>query len=233
MNSKSSPSARKRLKNSVLRVALTGGIACGKSVVARILEQKGFFVHSADLAARDFVSPGRPAWKRVVDRFGPGILRSDRTIDRARLGAIVFADPDARRFLDSVLHPLVLAERKRILQEIERKGRQAVFVSEAALTIEAGYARHFDKVVVVHCDGSIQVRRLMERDGIGEEEARRKVGSQMPQAEKLKHADYVVDTSGSMAGTIDQTERLYALLLQDAQLKRMKLVRPCSLKEGF
>lgn len=234
MSSKSSPSARKRPKrNSVLRVALTGGIACGKSVVARILEQKGFYVHSADQAARDLASPGRPAWKKIVDRFGPGILRSDRTIDRARLGAIVFADPDARRFLNSVLHPLVLAERERILKGIERKGRHEVFVSEAALTIEAGFARHFDRIVVVHCDGAVQTRRLMKRDGIGEEQARRKIGSQMPLEEKLGHADYVIDTSGTMAETIDQTEKICALLLQDAQLKRMDRGRAFYRKEGF
>lgn len=234
MSSKSSPSARKRpRRNSILRVALTGGIACGKSVVARILEQKGFFVHYADRTARDLVSPGRPAWKKIVERFGSEILRSDQTIDRTRLGAVVFADTDARRFLNALLHPLVLAEREKILKGVERMGRHEVFVSEAALTIEAGFARHFDRVVVVHCDGDVQVRRLMERDGIGEEQARRKTGAQMPQEEKLGHADYVIDTSGTMAETIDQTEKICALLLQDAQLKRMDRGRACSRKEGF
>lgn len=232
MNSRSSPSARKPPRNSVLRVALTGGIACGKSVVARIFEDKGFFVHSADQAARDLVSPGSPAWEKIVRRFGRGVLRPDRTIDRAKLGAIVFSDPDARRFLDSLLHPLVLAERTRVLRRIEREGHHAVFVSEAALTIEAGYDRYFDKIVVVHCKERVQVRRLMERDGIGAEEARRKIAAQMPRKEKLKRADYAIDTSRSLTETIEQAERVFALLVQDEGLKKARPGRPTPSKGG-
>ncbi len=222
MSSKSSPSAGRPRKSSLLRVALTGGIACGKSVVARVFESKGFFVHSADRAAHDLVAPGRPAWRKILRRFGPAILRPDRTIDRARLGAVVFSDPQARRFLDSLLHPLVLAERSKVCREVERGGRHAVFVSEAALTIEAGYARHFDRIVVVRCDDDVRLRRLMDRDGIGKEAALRKIGSQMPQAEKVRHADYVIDASGSYAETVEAAERTAALLLQDAELKRMR-----------
>jgi dephospho-CoA kinase len=232
MSSKSSPSARRPPRSSLLRVALTGGIACGKSVVAGIFASKGFFVHSADQAARDLVAPGRPAWRKIVRRFGQAILRSDRTIDRARLGAVIFSDPEARRFLDSLLHPLVLAERAKVCREVERRGRHAVFVSEAALTIEAGYARHFDRIVVVRCDDDLRLRRLMERDGIGKEEALRKIGSQMPQAEKVRHADYVIDTSGSLAETVEAAERTAALLLQDAALKRMRTGRPGSRTGG-
>jgi len=199
---------------------LTGGIACGKSVVVRLLEEKGCFVHSADKAAHDLMSPGRPAWKKIVARFGPDILSEDRTIDRARLGPLVFSDPSTRRFLDRLLHPLVLTERERILRRLEREGRVRIFVSEAALTVEAGYARHFDRVVVVHCSKSEQVRRLRERDGIGRAAALRKIGAQMPREEKLRHADYAIDTTGSLAETVEQTERVYARLHQDAELKR-------------
>ena len=197
---------------------MTGGIASGKSVVARLLEEKGCFVHSADKAAHDLMSPGRPAWKKIVARFGRDILSEDRTIDRARLGPLVFSDPSARRFLDRLLHPLVLAERERILRRLEREGRVRIFVSEAALTIEAGYARHFDRVVVVHCSQSEQVRRLRERDGIGRAAALRKIGAQMPRKEKLRHADYAIDTTGSLDETVEQTERVYAGLHQDAEL---------------
>ncbi len=232
MSSKSSPPARRPRKSSLLRVALTGGIACGKSVVARVFESKGFYVHSADEAARGLVAPGRPAWRKIARRFGPAVLRPDRTIDRPRLGAVVFSDPEARRFLDSLLHPLVLAERTKVCREVERRGHHAVFVSEAALTIEAGYARHFDRIVVVRCDDDVRLRRLIERDGIGEEEALRKIRSQMPQAEKARYADYVIDTSGSFAETVEAAERTAALLLQDAALKRMRIGRPRSRTRG-
>lgn len=198
---------------------MTGGIACGKSIVARLLEDKGCFVHSADKAAHDLMTPGRPAWKKVVSRFGEDILRADRTIDRTRLGPLVFSDPAARRFLDGLLHPLVLAERDKAVRRLEREGRVRIFVSEAALTVEAGYAGRFDRVVVVHCSEAEQVRRLSLRDGIGGEAARRKICAQMPQEEKLRHADYAIDTTGSLAETVEQTERLYARLLQDAELK--------------
>lgn len=198
---------------------MTGGIACGKSVVARLLEDKGCIVHSADKAAHDLMSPGRPAWKRVIARFGKDILRADRTMDRARLGPLVFSDPAARRFLDGLLHPLVLAEQEKAVRRLEREGRVRIFISEAALTVEAGYARLFDRVVVVHCTGAEQVRRLSARDGIGVEAARRKIRAQMPQKEKLRHADYAVDTTGSLAETVEQTERVYARLLQDAEIK--------------
>ena len=216
--SKSSPQKRRPRSHSVLRVALTGGIASGKSVVAGLLEEKGCFVHSADMAAHELMSPGRPAWKKIVVRFGRDILSKDRTIDRARLGPLVFSDPSARRFLERLLHPLVLAERERILRRLEREGRVRIFVSEAALTIEAGYARHFDRVVVVHCSKSEQVRRLRERDGIGRAAALRKIGAQMPRKEKLRHADYSIDSTGSLDETVEQTARVYACLHQDAEL---------------
>jgi dephospho-CoA kinase len=194
---------------------LTGGIACGKSVVARLLEEKGCFVHSADKAAHEQMAPGRPAYKKIVARFGRGILRADGTIDRARLGPIVFSDPAARRFLDGLIHPLVLAEQEKAVRRLEREGRVQIFVSEAALTVEAGYAGLFDRVVVVHCAEAEQVRRLSLRDGVDEETARRKISAQMPQKEKLKHADYALDTSGTLAETVERTERLYAQLIRD------------------
>jgi len=218
--SRSSQSRKRPRKNSVLRVALTGGIACGKSVVARLLEEKGCFVHSADKAAHELMSPGRPAWKKIVGRFGRDILRADETIDRARLGPLVFSDPAARRFLDGLIHPLVLAEQEKAVRRLEREGRVRIFVSEAALTIEAGYAGLFDRVVVVHCDGAEQVRRLSLRDGVDRRTARRKITAQMPREEKLKHADYALDTTGTLAETVERTERLYAQLIRDWENKK-------------
>jgi dephospho-CoA kinase len=216
--SKSSRSKRPPRRNRVLRVALTGGIACGKSVVARLLAAKGAFIYSADEAAHALMRPGRPAWKRIVARFGPSILRPDRTIDRSALGPLVFSDAAARRFLDRLIHPLVLADQARTVRRLAREGRVRIFVVEAALTVEAGYAGHFDRVVVVHCRKSDQVRRLRARDGTGPSAALRKIGTQMPVREKLRHADYAVDTSGTLAGTVEQTERVYAQLMRDAEM---------------
>lgn len=163
--------------------------------------------------------PRKRAWKAVVARFGRGILRDDLTIDRARLGRIVFADPAARRSLDRIVHPLVMAEHEKAVRRLERRaGRRArILVVEAALTIEAGYADRFDRIVVVHCAKAEQVRRLRHR-GLSGREALRRIGSQMGAKEKRARADYVIAASGTLASTVEQAERLYAQLVRDAEL---------------
>jgi dephospho-CoA kinase len=164
--------------------------------------------------------PGRAAWKRIVARFGRSILRRDRTIDRAALAAVVFADPKARRDLNGIVHPRVLADEERAFRRVARAGRSRLFVVEAALTIEAGYAERFDRIVVVHCRRADQIRRLRERDGLSRDEALARIGSQMPLREKRRHADYVIDATRTLRQTVDETERLYAQLMRDAELRR-------------
>lgn len=203
----------------MLTVALTGGIATGKSVVASILGDLGCFIHTADEVARELMAPGKSAFGKVVARFGPSILAPDGTIDHARLGAIVFSDASARAALDGIVHPFVLAEKKKVMTALEREGRTAVYVSEAALTIEAGFQDFFDTIVVTTCRPEIQLRRLMERDGIGREEALRKIRSQMPAEDKATFADHVIDTSGSLAETVERTEEVWRILVQAAALK--------------
>ena len=203
----------------MLLVALTGGIACGKSVIGRLLLDKGCYVHVADTAARELMSPGTDVWRTVTDHFGSGILREDGTIDRAKLGAIIFSDNKERAFLNGLVHPRIFERIKEMVARLEKEGRHTIFVSEAALVVEAGFARFYDKIVVAHCDRDIQVRRLMGRDGIDRAEALKKIGSQLGQEEKLKHADYTIETSGTLAETIEQTERVYAMLVQDSELK--------------
>jgi len=204
----------------ILTVALTGGIATGKSIIARVLAGSKFFVHSADRAAHDLMLPGRPAWRRIVARFGRSILDPDQTINRKRLGRIVFSSPGERLFLNRVLHPLVLEKKMQEVRELERLGRHKIFVSEAALTIEAGLVPYFDKVVLAYCPESMQVKRLMKRDGIGREEAWRKIRSQMRPAEKIAHADYLIDTSGTVRETEAQAEKLRRSLLADFRRKQ-------------
>ncbi|MBN2206755.1 MAG: dephospho-CoA kinase [Candidatus Aminicenantes bacterium] len=203
----------------MLTVALTGGIATGKSVVASVLADLGCYVHSADEVARELMEPGGAAHRKVAARFGAAVLAPDGTIDRARLGALVFGDAAARAAVNAIVHPLVLAKKKEVITALAREGRTAVYVSEAALTIEAGFQDFFDVVVVTTCRPEIQLRRLMERDGIGEEEALRKIGSQMSAAEKASHGDHVIDTSGSLAETVERTEEVWRTLLQASALK--------------
>lgn len=209
----------------LLTVALTGGIACGKSVVASVFREKGCYIHSADRAAHELMEPETPAWRAIVQRFGPAVVRDDRAIDRSRLGRIVFADPEARSFLNGLLHPLVMAKTRELVRDLEQEGRVKIFISEAALTIEAGFAPCFDRVVVVTCPEELQVRRLAARDGLGRDEALRRIRSQQPAAEKRRAAHYVIETSGTLAETIEQSERVYAALMRDYEDKRGRAAR--------
>lgn len=206
----------------MLIVALTGGIATGKSVIAQIWEQLGCFIHESDTLAHELQAPNKPAWKAIVSHFGKRILNPNGTINRKALGAIVFTDPEEREFIDELLHPMVMKKKKEIMTEVLRQGRHKIFVSVAALTIEAGYAKLFDKIIVVHCDKETQIQRLMERDAINRAEALNKIGSQMPQEKKLRLADYDIDTSGSLLETVEQAEKVYRNLLNDFQLKLSK-----------
>lgn len=206
----------------MLLVSLTGGIGCGKSIIARVFKEKGCYIHSADITARELMAPDRPAWKKIVTRFGNEVCHPDRTINRKRLGAIIFSDPKAREFLNNLIHPLVHKERLRLISELEKQRRWTIFISEAALTVEAGLTDQFDKIVVVFCSEREQIRRLMERDDISEEEARLKIQAQMPQSEKCEYADYKIDASGTLSETVEQAEKIYALLIQDYALKNLE-----------
>jgi dephospho-CoA kinase len=180
----------------MLIVALTGGIASGKSVVADVLARHGCTIHSADQTARRLMEPGRPAWEKVVARFGRTILRPDQTIDRPGLARIIFNDEEARAFLNRLIHPLVLEEKRAAIERLAKEGRVKIFVSEAALTIEAGFAGFFDKIIVVYCRPEIQIQRLMEREHI------ERAGA-----------------SGTVEETIRQSERVYRELLKDYEKK--------------
>jgi len=204
----------------MLIVALTGGIATGKSVIASTLKKRGCYIHQADCIAHEVMKPGRPVWQEVARHFGSRILNPDGTINRRLLGQIIFSNKVEREFLNRLVHPLVLARKKRAVRRLEKAGRHKIFVSEAALTIESGFLPFFDKVIVADCPKEVQVRRLMDRDGLSLREARKRIHSQMPPLEKLKHADYVVDTSGSLEQTARQAEILYQKLLRDYRNKQ-------------
>ncbi len=203
----------------MLIVALTGGIATGKSVVANILQELGCYIHHADKIAHELTEPEKPAWKKIVARFGEKILNKDKTINRSKLGKIIFSDKKEQVFLNELIHPLVLQKKKETIEKIEKEGMTNIFVSEAALTVEAGFTDFFDKVIVVYCMRDIQIERLMERDRISQREALQKLKSQMTPEEKLRYADYVIDTSETLQSTVEQTERIYRNLVIDHEIK--------------
>lgn len=183
----------------MLRVGLTGGIACGKSHVLRRLAAHGLATVDLDAVAHGLMAPGGAAYADVVAAFGPRILAPDGAIDRKALGARVFADASARARLDALVHPRVRAEEARRAAGLA--GRPGVLVTDAALLVEAGAHLRFDRLVVVHCEPEEQLRRLRARDGLDEQAARSRIEAQMPLAEKRAFAHLEVDTSGSVADT--------------------------------
>ena len=202
----------------MLKVGLTGSIAVGKSFVLGVLAELGCHVLDADATAREVVAPGTPGMQAVVDAFGDDILNSDRTLDRAKLGAIVFADETKRLQLNSILHPFIISAQDEQMREWEREDQQGIAVVDAALMIESGGYGRFDKLVVVHCRPEVQLERLMARDSISREDAERKIAAQMSQEEKKSHADFLIDTSEGFDSTRQQAEKVFQKL---SALRRM------------
>ena len=196
----------------MLRVGLTGSIAVGKSFVLGVLRELGARTIDADAIAREVVQPQTAGLKAVVEEFGPEILRPDRSLDRAKLGSIVFADESKRHKLNSLLHPFIIARQDEIMHRWATEAPDAIAIVDAALMIESGGYQRFDKLIVVHCRPEIQLERLIKRDGISRAEAERRINAQMPQAEKKKHADYLVDTSEGFESAREQTSIVWQQL---------------------
>jgi len=180
-------------------IGITGGVATGKSAVAALFHRKGAVVFSADEAARDVLAPGSPALQQVVETFGPDYLLPDGRLDRARLGARVFSDPAARRALEAITHPRILALLRAQIEATRQQDPDALIIVEAPLLYEAGMAGWFDRIVVVAASEPTQIERLRARDGLTEEEARRRIAAQMPLAEKIARADDVIWNEGALA----------------------------------
>jgi dephospho-CoA kinase len=192
------------------RIALTGGIATGKSHVANRLRDAGVPVVDADQLAREAVAPGTRGLAAVVARFGDDILTPHSSLDRARLGEIVFRDANARRDLEAIIHPAV---GKGIDEFFARLPSNTPFaVADIPLLFETGGEHRFDKVIVVACARETQIERVMARDGLSREEAERRVASQWPIAEKVKKADYVIRTDGTHEQTNAQVTALLTQL---------------------
>jgi dephospho-CoA kinase len=193
----------------MLRVGLTGSIAVGKSYVSGVFAELGCRVLDADETAREVVAPGAPALSDVVAAFGSEVLQSDGTLDRARLGALVFADPDKRARLNAILHPYIIARQDERLREWESEQPNAIAIVDAALMIESGGYKRFDRLIVVHCRAEVQLERLMARSNLSRDEAEQRVAAQMPQEEKKKFADYLIDTSEGFDSARVRTIEVY------------------------
>lgn len=205
----------------MLRVGLTGSIAVGKSFVSGVLAQLGCRVLDADQTARDVVAPHSPALRELATAFGAEILRDDGSLDRTRLGALVFRDAQARVKLNSLLHPYIIADQDRQLRAWEAADTNIIAVVDAALMIESGGYRRFDKLIVVHCRPELQLERLMARDNLSQDEAERRIAAQLSQAEKMKLADYLIDTSEGFEATRAQTWKVYSQLLAELRNSRI------------
>ncbi len=197
----------------MLRYGLTGGIASGKSTVAKMLCEMGFPVLEADRIAHGVIEPWQPAYADVISKFGAEILDVDKRINRSRLGAIVFNDREKLNQLNAIVHPRVEQEMIRQFAELERSEKQCAAFVEAALIFEANLHKRLDGVVVAWCLPEQQVARLIER-GLGEVEARKRIAMQMPVQEKLAIASDKIDCSGALEETRRQVEALAAKLRQ-------------------
>ena len=201
----------------MLRIGLTGSIAVGKSFVAGVFSELGCHVLDADHTAREVVLPGSAGLQAVVNVFGKEILNADGTLNRQQLGAFVFADEDKRQLLNHILHPFIIARQDEILREWEKEDPGGIGIVDAALMIESGGYKRFDKLIVVHCRPEVQLERLMLRNGLSREEAQRRIHSQMPQEEKQRFADYLIDTSDGFELTRTRTIEVYKELARLAR----------------
>jgi dephospho-CoA kinase len=196
----------------MLKVGLTGGLACGKSFVGTALAGYGCFLIRADELGHAVLEPGGSAFEPVVREFGRGILDEKGWIDRHRLAARVFEDPQALARLNGLVHPAVFQQEERLLAEFAARQPQGIAVVEAAILIETGHHKSFDRVILVTCTVEQQVARAMHRDGVPEIQVRARLSRQMPLEDKRKYADFVIDTSGAKEETLRQTRAVYEAL---------------------
>ncbi len=202
----------------MLKVGLTGGIATGKSYVVSVLRELGCEVLDADVVAHQAIEPGKPAYQDIVTEFGAGVVNPDGTINRPALAAIVFGDEAKRLRLNAIVHPRVFETQAAWLATLNPSAIAVpvIAVIDAALMIETGSYKRFDKVVVVHCTPELQLERLMARNQMPQAQGEARIAAQMPSAEKVKVADYTIETSLGFEDTRRQTEAIYERLLQDA-----------------
>ena len=196
----------------MILIGLTGGVATGKSTVAKMFKKCGAIVIDADELAREVVRPGQPAWRDIMRRFGKSVLNSDRTINRQALGQIVFRDRTKLRQLERIIHPRVAAKQKRLTRQASRKDPNAVVIYDVPLLFEAGIDKRVDKIIVVTADRESQIARLKKRNGLTRAEAFRRIKSQIPLSKKVRLADIVIDGTLSRALCRKRIQETFVIL---------------------
>ncbi len=196
----------------MLQVGLTGGLATGKSTVGAELVRLGCHLLKADELGHKLLEQGGRCYEPVLAAFGRAILDANGNIERRRLGMVVFNEPGALEKLNSIIHPAVFQYEEEWLSNISESDQSAIAIVEAAILVETGNYKNFDKLIVTWCDEEVAIDRAVARSGWTREEARRRILKQMPIEEKKKYADYLIDTSGSMESTLEQTRAVYQAL---------------------
>jgi len=196
----------------MLRVGLTGGLASGKSFVGRALSDLGCLLIQADLLGRQVLEQGGETYEAVVKTFGNQIVDPDGRINRRRLAKIVFSDPEQLAKLNALVHPRVKERERDLVAEFAREHPDGIAVTEAAILVETGSYKDYDRLIVAVCRPEQQIERSMERDGVSREEVLNRLSRQMPLEEKVKHADFIIDTSGTKEDTLQQVRTVYESL---------------------
>ncbi|MBM3133101.1 MAG: dephospho-CoA kinase [Chloroflexi bacterium] len=199
-------------------IGLTGGIASGKSTVSAMFKELGAYIIDYDVLAREVVQPRLKAWQGIVEEFGQEVLNEDLTINRARLGQIVFDEPGKLKRLNKIVHPEIFAEADRRAEEIGKSDPDAVIIKDVPLLIETKIHRKVDRVVVVAVGGENQLMRLAGR-GLSNEAARKRIAAQMPIHEKERYADFIIRTDGSIEDTRRQVDEVYGQLCKQARTR--------------
>lgn len=206
----------------MLKIGLTGSIAVGKTYVCEVFEKLGCSVLDADLTAREIVKPNTEGLGLIVENFGKRVLQKDGSLDRKKLGEIVFSDREKRQLLNSILHPLVIDAQNHWLNEMETLNPDGIAIVDASLMIESGSYKRFDKLVVVWCDPVIQLKRLMLRDNLSKRDSLNRINAQMSQRQKKSYGDFLIDTGGGFESTREQTTEV---------LKRLERFLPSRCRE--
>jgi dephospho-CoA kinase len=206
----------------MMLVGLTGGVATGKTTVAKMFRRCGAVVIDADELAREVVKPGKPAWREIVRAFGQQILHPDRTLNRHALGALVFHDKKKLRRLERIIHPRVAREQRRLTTETARQDPHAVVIYDVPLLFEAGIDKRVDKVIVVAADRATQLARLKTRNGLTRAEALRRIKSQLPMNHKRRRADYVLDGTTDRKRLAEAVSQVFAQLKSDGAVARRR-----------
>lgn len=207
----------------MLIVGLTGGIASGKSTIADMFKREGAYIIDIDMISRDVVKPGKPAWQDVVHIFGKEVLNEDQTLNRKKVGDIVFSDAEKRKKLEEIIHPKITAETLMKINEIAKKDNQAIVIIDTPLLIETDKQDTVNKVVLVYTSPQGQIERLVKRDGLSLEDAHKRLTSQMPIENKKKYAHYIINNEEPLKEIQKRVKEIFRELKKEEAQKQKKL----------